>query len=55
MNERMGIAKSFDFIKDEDIPRMTKWAYKEANPIYPVPVLFDEKRYAEVIEKIRTK
>ena len=53
MNKRMGIPEGFDFIKDEDIPRMTKWAYKEANPIYPVPVLFNEEKYAEVIEKIR--
>lgn len=54
MNERMGIPRTFDCVKDEDILQMTKWAYKEANPIYPVPVLFDEKKYAEVIEKIRT-
>lgn len=55
MNERMGIPRNFDCVKDEDIPQMTKWAYKEANPIYPVPVLFDEKKFAEVIQKIRTK
>ena len=53
MNRRMGIPEKFDFIKDEDIPQMTKWAYKEANPIYPVPVLFDEEKYASVIGKIR--
>ena len=53
MNKRMGIPSAFDFIKDEDIPRMVKWAYKETNPIYPVPVLFNEEKYAEVINKIR--
>ena len=53
MNKRMGIPEKFDFIKDEDIPRMTKWAYKEANPIYPVPVMFNEEKYAEVIGKVR--
>ena len=53
MNKRMGIPEKFDFIKDEDIPQMTKWAYKETNPIYPVPVLFNEEKYAEVIGKIR--
>lgn len=54
MNKRMGLPEKFDVIKDEDIPLMTKWAYKEANPIYPVPVLFNEKKYAEVIGKLRT-
>ena len=53
MNKRMGIPDGFDFIKDEDIPQMTKWAYKEANPIYPVPVLFNRERFAKVINKIR--
>ncbi len=53
MNKRMGIPDGFDFIRDEDIPQMTKWAYKEANPIYPVPVLFNRERFAKVINKIR--
>jgi alcohol dehydrogenase class IV len=53
MNERMGIPEGFDFIKDEDIPQMITWALKEANPIYPVPVLFDREHFREVIEKIR--
>lgn len=53
MNERMGIPTGFDFIKDEDIPQMTKWASKEANPIYPVPVYYTEERYRSVIERIR--
>lgn len=53
MNRRMSIPDGFDFIKEEDIPKMTKWAYSEANPIYPVPVLYNEERYARVINKIR--
>ncbi|MDR2019483.1 MAG: iron-containing alcohol dehydrogenase [Treponema sp.] len=55
MNERMGIPRGFDFIKDEDIPRMIRWADKESNPLYPVPVLFDRDRFRSVIEKIRIK
>ncbi|MFR5782864.1 MAG: iron-containing alcohol dehydrogenase, partial [Oscillospiraceae bacterium] len=38
MNRRMGIPTGFDFIKEEDIPQMVKWALAEANPVYPVPV-----------------
>ncbi|MDR2610555.1 MAG: iron-containing alcohol dehydrogenase [Clostridiales Family XIII bacterium] len=53
MNERMGIPKGFDFIREEDIPQMITWALKEANPIYPVPVIFDRERCRSVIEKIR--
>lgn len=53
MNERMGIPKGFDFIRDEDIPQMIAWAGKEANPVYPVPVLYNPERYRAVIEKIR--
>ena len=53
MNRRMGIPERFDFIKEEDIPRMIAWAGKEANPIYPVPVVYSPERYRAVIEKIR--
>lgn len=53
MNQRMNIPSGFDFIKDEDIPQMVQWALAEANPIYPVPVVFDEAHCAEVIRKIQ--
>jgi len=53
MNKRMGIPAGFDCIKDDDIPQMTKWAVKESNPIYPVPVVYNRKRYRSVIEKLR--
>lgn len=54
MNERMNIPKGFDNIKDEDINQMVIWALKEANPLYPVPVIFDADRFKRVIEKVRT-
>ena len=53
MNKRMGIPLGFDFIKDDDIPQMTKWAAKESNPIYPVPVVYNRARYRSVIETVR--
>jgi alcohol dehydrogenase class IV len=55
MNERMGIPKGFDFIKDEDIPRIIQWADKESNPLYPVPVIYSQDRFRAVIETIRIK
>ena len=53
MNTDMHIQEKFDFIKDEDIPQMIKWAMKEANPIYPVPVLWHEPEFRALIAKIR--
>ena len=53
MNRRMGIPTGFDFIREEDIPQMVAWASAEANPLYPVPVLFSPDRYRAVIERIR--
>ena len=43
MNERMQIPTKFNCIKREDIPDLAKHADKEANPLYPVPVLWDAK------------
>lgn len=53
MNARMGIPDRFDCIREEDIPRMAAWAAQEANPVYPVPVIYDEARFARVIERSR--
>ena len=53
MNERMNIPKGIDVIKDEDIPQMVKWALAEANPTYPVPVVYDAAHCGEVIRRIR--
>jgi len=54
MNERMGIPKGFDCIKPEDIPQMIKWAGRESNPLYPVPVIFNKARYRKNIENLMT-
>ncbi len=55
MNADMHIQDSFDFIQDQDIPQMIKWAMKEANPLYPVPVLWHKPEFAALIARIRTK
>ena len=43
LNARMGIPDKLTGIKAEDIPQMAKYAEKEANPLYPVPVLLTQK------------
>ncbi|MDD6078162.1 MAG: iron-containing alcohol dehydrogenase, partial [Clostridiales bacterium] len=53
MNERMGIPKGFDNIQEQDIPQIIEWALAEANPNYPVPVVYNAARCRKVIEKIR--
>ncbi len=40
-------------IKDKDIPQMVKWALAEANPVYPVPVVYTKERCASVIRRIQ--
>ena len=47
----LGIPDRFNCIRKEDIPLMATWAAQEANPVYPVPVIYDEARFARVIER----
>ena len=52
MNARMNIPTGFDHIREEDIPQMITWALAEANPVYPVPVVYDRTRCEKVIRRI---
>ena len=40
-------------IKREDIPELARIADKEANPLYPVPVLMDCKQLEGFYETVR--
>ena len=40
MNKAMGIPDKISGIKESDIPIMAQRAMKEANPLYPVPMIF---------------
>lgn len=52
MNLRMGIPCGFDFIRDDDVEQIITWALSEANPVYPVPVVYTRERCRRVIQKI---
>ena len=52
LNERMNIPKKLKGIKEEDIIIMSKHADKEANPLYPVPVLMDTKQLEQLYLKL---
>ena len=52
-NREMGIPAGFAVIREEDIDRMIAWARKEANPLYPVPVVWSREDFRRLIETIR--
>lgn len=43
MKKRFNIGDTIDGIREEDIHKLSKYADKEANPLYPVPVLMNAK------------
>lgn len=53
MNTSMGIPDSFPQIQEKDIPQMIAWAKKEANPLYPVPVIWQDADFRTCIVSLR--
>ncbi len=55
MNERMQIPKKLDCINKEDIPAMAALADKEANPLYPVPTLWNATELEAIYHLVSSK
>lgn len=53
MNDKMGIPRKFDFIKEEDIDEMVEHAAAEGNPLYPVPVLMNKEELKKIYREVR--
>lgn len=53
LNNTMNIPDKLDVIKDEDIDSLVLHAYKEANPLYPVPKLFSLDEMKEIYYQIK--
>ena len=53
MKVKMNIPAGLDVIKDEDVPQIIEWAMKEANPLYPVPAIWDKADFEKCISTIR--
>ena len=53
MNSAMNISTSIPEIDVEDIKELAQTAEKEANPLYPVPVLFDCKQLEEIFHEVK--
>ena len=52
LNRNMGIPETLTGIRKADIPVMAKHAAKEANPLYPVPVLMNAKELETFYHKV---
>ncbi|MFK5883650.1 MAG: iron-containing alcohol dehydrogenase [Candidatus Izemoplasma sp.] len=53
LNKRMNIPTKISGIKEEDIPLMVKRAYKESNPLYPVPRIFSKQDLTNIYNMIK--
>lgn len=53
MNEYMAIPDKIQGIRDEDVPTMAKRAFKEANPLYPVPKIMSKKQMEAMFLKLK--
>ncbi len=53
LNNLMNIPAKLDGIKDEDIDSLALHAYKEANPLYPVPKLFSLDEMKEIYYQVK--
>ena len=54
-NAAMGIPATLDEVREEDIPEMARQAAHEANPLYPVPVIWDAIQLEELYRKVMSK
>ncbi len=52
MKRRYGIGDTIPEIVKDDIPKLAKYADKEANPLYPVPVLMNAGELAHFYEQL---
>ena len=53
MNQNMGIPTTIAEIEDRDIPHLAITAQKEANPLYPVPVIFEAEQLEEIYREVK--
>ncbi len=51
LNGRLGIPRGIAGIREEDLDTLAAYADKEANPLYPVPVLWDKEELKEIYRK----
>lgn len=52
MKVKMGIPAGFDCIRDEDREQICAWADAEANPLYPVPVIWQKEDFMKLLDTL---
>lgn len=55
MKQKLNIGDKIEGIKEEDIKKLSKYADKEANPLYPVPKLMNAKELQQFFYKVMEK
>lgn len=55
LNKHFEIPETFEELKEKDIEKLAKQADKEANPLYPVPLLLDRAELEHVYHKLLAK
>ncbi|WP_462421975.1 iron-containing alcohol dehydrogenase [Salinicoccus sp. Marseille-QA3877] len=53
LNEEMGIGVRIPEIDEADLDEMVEYAYDEANPAYPVPVIFSKEKFREMYLQVK--
>ena len=53
MKKEMEIPVGADMIRDEDVEQIITWALAEANPLYPVPVVWGREDFRRLIATLR--
>lgn len=51
LNKRLGLPRTIEGIREEDLDTLAAYAEKEANPLYPVPVLWGREQLKEIYRK----
>jgi alcohol dehydrogenase len=51
----MHIPTHLEGIRNQDISRLARYADKEANPLYPVPVLMDRHQLETIYRQVSSK
>ena len=53
LNEAFGIPRTIPAICEGDLEELASYAEKEANPLYPVPVLWDKEKLKEIYQTVK--
>lgn len=53
LNDNMNMPNRIDSIQTNDLEKMAQQATEEANPLYPVPVIFNTKDMKEILKRVQ--